>query len=72
VLVFRTKVGAMVNAGDAIADVVDPLTDTVTTLHSTTSGVLYARQIARFTTAGMEVARIASPTAYRTGSLLSA
>jgi hypothetical protein len=72
VLVFRTKVGATVKAGDAIADVVDPLTDTVTPLHCTTSGVLYARQIARFTTAGMEVARIASATAYRTGSLLSA
>jgi len=72
VLVFRTKVGAMVKAGDAIVDVVDPLTDTVTPLHCTTSGVLYARQIARFATAGMEVARIASATAYRTGSLLSA
>jgi uncharacterized protein len=33
---------------------------------------LYARQIARFATAGMEVARVASATAYRTGSLLSA
>lgn len=72
VLVFRTKVGAMVQAGDAIADVVDPLTDTVTTLHCTTAGVIYARHIARFTNAGMEVARVASATAFRTGSLLSA
>jgi predicted deacylase len=72
VLVFRTKVGAMVEAGDAIADVVDPLTDTVTTLNCTTSGVIYARHIARFTTAGMEVARVAGATAFRTGSLLSA
>jgi predicted deacylase len=62
----------MVNAGEAVADVVDPLSDTVTTLYSTVSGILYARQIARFTTAGMEVARIASATAFRTGSLLSA
>ncbi|MGX7001639.1 succinylglutamate desuccinylase [Caballeronia sp. KNU42] len=72
VLVFRTKVGELVKAGDAIADVVDPLTDTVTPLNCTTSGMLYARQIARFATAGMEVARVASATAYRTGSLLSA
>ena len=72
VLVFRTKVGALVKAGDAIADVVDPLTDTVTPLNCTTSGMLYARQIARFATAGMEVARVASATAYRTGSLFSA
>lgn len=72
VLVFRAKVGAMVKAGEAVADVIDPLSDTVTTLYSTVSGILYARQIARFTTAGMEVARIASATAFRTGSLLSA
>jgi predicted deacylase len=72
VLVFRAKVGTVVKAGDAIADVVDPLTDTVTPLNCTTTGMLYARQIARFATAGMEVARVASATAYRTGSLLSA
>ncbi len=72
VLVFRAKVGAFVEAGEPIADVVDPLTDTVTTLACTTAGVLYARHITRFATAGLEVARIAGAKAYRTGSLLSA
>ncbi|CCD39146.1 Succinylglutamate desuccinylase/aspartoacylase [Candidatus Paraburkholderia kirkii UZHbot1] len=72
VLVFRAQVGAYIEAGEAIADIVDPLTDTVTTLKCTTSGVMYARHITRFATAGLEVARIAGAKAYRTGSLLSA
>lgn len=72
VLVFRAKVGAFIEAGEAIADVVDPLTDTVTTLNCTTSGVMYARHITRFATAGLEIARIAGAKAFRTGSLLSA
>jgi uncharacterized protein len=72
VLVFRAKVGAYVEAGEAIADVVDPLTDTVTTLTASAPGVMYARHITRFATAGLEVARIAGAKAYRTGSLLSA
>jgi hypothetical protein len=72
VIVFRTPVGAMIEVGEAVADIVDPLTDRVVTLKSSVSGVLYARQIVRFATAGMEVARIAGATAIRTGSLLSA
>jgi predicted deacylase len=72
VLVFRANVGAFIEAGSPIADVVDPLTDTVTTLSCTTSGVMYARHITRFATAGLEVARIAGAKAFRTGSLLSA
>ena len=72
ILVFLTPVGAWIHAGDKIADVIDPLTDTVHTLRSTTSGVLYARHIARFATAGMVVAHIAGATPFRSGSLLSA
>lgn len=72
VIVFRTPVGVWVEAGQDIVDIVDPLTDRVVTLKSSVSGVLYARQIARFATAGMEVARIAGATPIRTGSLLSA
>ncbi|CAI8762018.1 MULTISPECIES: succinylglutamate desuccinylase/aspartoacylase family protein [Burkholderia] len=72
VIVFRTPVGAWIEAGQEVADIVDPLTDRVITLKSSVSGVLYARQIVRFATAGMEVARIAGATPIRTGSLLSA
>jgi uncharacterized protein len=63
--------GTWVECGAAIADVIDPLADTVTTLHAGVSGVLYARHSARFATAGMEVARIAGEKPIRSGSLLS-
>ncbi|KAF1050925.1 MAG: hypothetical protein GAK41_01449 [Burkholderia gladioli] len=72
VLVFRTPVGVAIEPGQAVADIVDPLSDRVVTLHASVAGVLYARQAVRFATAGMEVARIAGATPIRTGSLLSA
>ncbi|CAB3791156.1 hypothetical protein LMG28688_03250 [Paraburkholderia caffeinitolerans] len=71
VIVFRAECGAWIEAGAPIADIVDPLTDTLTTLHAGVSGVMYARHSARFATAGMEVARIAGDKPIRTGSLLS-
>lgn len=72
ILVFRTPVGIVVEPGQEIADIVDPLTDRVITLKASVRGVLYARQVVRFATAGMEVARVAGTTPFRTGSLLSA
>ncbi|PXW22493.1 succinylglutamate desuccinylase/aspartoacylase family protein [Paraburkholderia caballeronis] len=71
VLVFRAEPGAWIDAGQPVADLVDPLTDDVVTLCGTVSGVLYARHGTRFATAGMEVARIAGDRPIRTGSLLS-
>ncbi|MFC0401214.1 succinylglutamate desuccinylase/aspartoacylase family protein [Paraburkholderia rhizosphaerae] len=71
VVVFRAEVGKWVNAGTAIADIVDPLTDRVVTLKCSVSGVLYARHVSRFATAGMEVARVAGAKAFRSGPLLS-
>lgn len=72
VVVFRMQPGGWIEAGEEIADVVDPLTDRVVTIKNSVAGVLYARHRARFATAGMELARVAGATAYRTGSLLSA
>lgn len=71
VLVYRCDVGTWVEPGQEIADIVDPLTDRVVTLKSSVAGVLYARHLARFATAGLEFARIAGATAFRSGSLLS-
>jgi len=71
VLVFRAETGAWLEAGAPVADIVNPLTDEVLTLHGTVSGVLYARHGTRFATAGMEVARIAGERPIRVGSLLS-
>jgi uncharacterized protein len=72
VLVFRVPTGVWLEAGQDVADIVDPLTDRVVTIQNTVAGVLYARHRTRFATAGMEVARVAGATAYRSGSLLSA
>jgi hypothetical protein len=72
VVVFRAEVGKWVDAGKEIADIVDPLTDQVVTLKSSVAGVMYARHVSRFATAGMEVARVAGAKAFRSGSLLSA
>jgi uncharacterized protein len=71
VLVYRTEPGAWVDVGHEIADIVDPLTDRVVTLKSTVAGVMYARHLTRFATAGLEFARIAGATPFRSGSLLS-
>jgi predicted deacylase len=71
VLVYRTEVGTWVDAGHEIADIVDPLTDSVVTLKSSVAGVLYARHLTRFATAGIEFARIAGAKSFRSGSLLS-
>lgn len=71
VLVYRCEVGTWVDVGAPIADIVDPLTDRVVTVTSSVAGVLYARHSTRFATAGLEFARVAGATAFRSGSLLS-
>ncbi|MFC5430748.1 succinylglutamate desuccinylase/aspartoacylase family protein [Paraburkholderia denitrificans] len=70
VLVFRAQVGVCVESGEPIADIVDPLTDRVVTIHSSVAGVLFARQRTRFATAGMVVAWVAGTEPLRDGSLL--
>ena len=62
IVVFRVDFGGWIEAGTAIADIVDPMTDHVVTLTSTVSGVLFARHHGRFASAGREVARIAGAT----------
>lgn len=71
VVVFRRELGEQVQAGDAIADLVDPLSGAIETLNSPTSGVLYARSNLRFSVPGMRLAKIAGQTTARSGLLLS-
>lgn len=72
VVAFLKKPGEWVRAGEAIAEVINPLTDDVRTLSSTTDGVLYACENRYFATAGMRIAKVAGSKAFRTGKLLSA
>ena len=72
VVAFLKKPGDWVQSGDAIADVINPLTAEINTLVSHTEGVLYARENRYFATAGMRLAKVAGATPFRTGKLLSA
>ncbi|KFE44717.1 succinylglutamate desuccinylase/aspartoacylase family protein [Pseudomonas congelans] len=70
-LVFCAMPGEHVEAGQLIAEVIDPISDTVTCIHALNAGLLYARSLRRMATAGMVIAHIAGTQAYRSGYLLS-
>jgi predicted deacylase len=72
ILVHRVEVGASVRAGQALFDIVDPLTDATTTIASPNDGVLYMRRAIRFVTAGAPLGRVTGTQPTRTGMLLSA
>lgn len=72
VVAFLKKPGDWIQSGDAIAEVINPITSEVSTLVSHTDGVLYALENRYFATAGMRLAKVAGAKAFRTGKLLSA
>jgi predicted deacylase len=72
VLVYLRELGETIAEGDAVAEVIDPLSGVTTTIRAATDGVLYARQSTRFIHAGMRVGKVAGKTPFRTGNLLSA
>jgi predicted deacylase len=71
VLVFLRQLGEKVVAGDAIADLIEPVSGRSTTLRCTVDGVFFARTAHRHLLRGMAVGKIAGPVAYRAGKLLS-
>ena len=72
VLVFLKNLGDRVQAGDAVADIVDPVGGRTTTLHATQTGILFASTAHRHLLRGMHVCKIAGATAWRSGNLLGA
>lgn len=72
ILIHRAKIGDTIRVGQALFDIVDPLTDETTTLVSNTEGVFYMRRAIRFVTAGAPLGRVTGKTAFRTGVLLGA
>ncbi len=72
VVAYLRKPGEWINRGEAIAEVIDPITGESHTLTSNTEGVMYARENRYFASAGMRLAKVAGKTAFRTGKLLSA
>jgi len=53
------------------AEVIDPIGDAVTPIHTANAGLMYARSLRRMATAGMVIAHVAGTEAYRSGYLLS-
>lgn len=72
IVVFRAALGATVAAGDAIADLVEPMTGARATVRARSAGLVYARTTARFAAPGKVLAKIAGATLARSGKLLSA
>ncbi len=71
VLVFLRQLGERVQAGDAVADLIDPVSGATTTLRCKVPGVFFARTAHRHLLRGMAVGKIAGPLAFRAGQLLS-
>jgi hypothetical protein len=70
VLVFLKNLGDQVAAGEAIADLIEPVSGKVSTLRTTVAGVFFARTAHRHLLRGMAVGKIAGAKAFRTGKLL--
>ena len=71
IVVYRREVGERIEAGDVVADIVDPTTGQVAEVRAQSSGLLFARGIARFATAGRRLGKIAGTSLAREGKLLS-
>lgn len=72
VVAYRAPIGSWVEPGTVLADVIDPLSDRVSTLTSNIAGVFYARVLERFTQANTELTFVAGQVPLRDGYLLGA
>jgi predicted deacylase len=72
ILVYLAAVGDRIQPGDALFDIVDPITGHCTTLRSQTEGVFYMGKDSRFAKLGDPLGRVSGSKPIRTGKLLSA
>jgi predicted deacylase len=72
IVVYRAQVGARLKAGDPVFDIVDPISDAVTTVTTTNDGVFYMRRAIRFVYAGAPMGRVTGATPIRSGVLIGA
>ncbi|MGA8138875.1 MAG: succinylglutamate desuccinylase/aspartoacylase family protein [Pseudomonas gingeri] len=71
VLSFLVPVGSWVETGDPLFEVIDPLSDRVSTVCAGTSGVLYAVERLRYAQPSIWLAKVAGRVPLRHGRLLS-
>jgi len=72
VVVFAAEVGQTLQAGDLVAEIIDPIANQTQRVCAGVTGVFYARIRDRYITAGGELGKIAGAHAFRTGPLLGA
>lgn len=72
VVVFQAHVGDTLQAGDVVAEIVNPIEGTTHTVCASVAGVFYARIRDRYVTRGGELGKIAGALPFRTGELLGA
>lgn len=70
VISYLAEPGDMLQAGDLICSIVDPLSGHAYPVTSPIDGVMYSRVIFRYATRGMELAKIAGKIERRSGNLL--
>jgi len=70
-LVFLKAPGDRVEAGEAVAELIDPLSEQRSWLRASAAGLLFARVSRRYASAGMRVCKVAGTQAFRSGKLLS-
>ena len=72
VIVFAAEPGQLLQVGDLVAEVIDPIANHTHRVVAGVAGTLYARIRDRYVTAGCELGKIAGAVAFKTGELLGA
>lgn len=71
VLAYRRAPGYRAQAGEILAEIIDPLSGQATPVHAPCDGVFFARAATRYATLGRRLGKVAGQTARRIGHLLS-
>jgi predicted deacylase len=71
-LVWLQPLGHQALAGEALAELIDPISSKTTLLRSSVDGLLFARELQRWAQAGQSIAKVAGTEILRSGKLLSA
>ncbi len=71
VLVFACRLGDEVQAGQTVAEVIDPLSAQSTPVKARVGGVFFAHSKTRWALRGERIGKVAGAKAFRTGKLLS-
>lgn len=72
VVVYTAEVGQILQVGDLVAEVIDPIANTSHRVVAGVAGVFYARVRDRYAISGAEIGKIAGAIPFRTGELLGA